>query len=152
MQAIVVAEDGTVYQHEHGPQGGDEINIIQPGNNYGWPVITYGIDYNGARISPFTKYAGMQQPLVDWTPSIAPAGMTQYQGNMFPQWRGDLLTVALKEKSVRRIRVRDGEVEIDETVMPELDMRMRDIRTAPDGAIYILTDGEHGKLLRITAG
>lgn len=150
MQAIVVTGDGAVYSHEHGPQGGDEINLIQRGKNYGWPVITHGIDYNGARITPFTEYAGMQQPLVDWTPSIAPAGMTYYNGTLFPQWRGDLLAATLKEKSVRRIRIGGGTLELDERILPQLDQRLRDIRTAPDGSLYILTDGEEGELLRVT--
>ena len=141
-QAIVVSSDGTVYANEHGPQGGDEINLIQPGNNYGWPVITYGIDYNGAQITPFTQYAGMQQPLVNWTPSIAPSGMTE--------WQGDLYTVSLKQKSVRRVQLANGKLVSDQRVFPKLEVRLRDIRSGPDGALYILTDGKDGKLLRIS--
>jgi glucose/arabinose dehydrogenase len=151
MQAIVVAPDGSVYSNEHGPQGGDEINIIRPGMNYGWPVITQGIDYNFASISPYKEYPGMLQPLVDWTPSIAPAGMTYYTGSQFPQWQGDLFVVSLAEKSVRRIDLNEGLVVSDQRIFKELDQRMRDIRTGPDGAIYILTDGEEGKLLKVSA-
>lgn len=151
MQAILVTPDGTVFANEHGPQGGDEINIIEAGRNYGWPVITYGIDYSGARISPYTEYAGMEQPLVDWTPSIAPAGMTYYTGSQFPQWQNSLFTVSLAEGSVRRTVVEQGKLISDERVFPELTERMRDIRTGPDGALYILTDGANGKLLRISS-
>jgi glucose/arabinose dehydrogenase len=151
MQAIVAAPDGTIFSHEHGPQGGDEVNIIQPGLNYGWPVITRGIDYNFASITPFTEYPGMQQPLVDWTPSIAPAGMTYYTGGQFPEWQGSLFAVSLAQKSVRRIQLEQNKVVSEQRVFPELDQRMRDIRTGPDGALYILTDGKEGKLLRISA-
>lgn len=149
-QALLVSSTGAIYENEHGPQGGDEINQIQPGNNYGWPAITYGIDYNGASITPYTEYPGMQQPIVNWTPSIAPAGMTEYHGALFPEWNGDLFSVALKQKSVRRVRIKDGKQISDTVVFPELGQRMRDIRTGPDGALYILTDGENGTLLRIT--
>ena len=148
-QAILVSASGTVYENEHGPQGGDEINQILPGKNYGWPAITYGIDYNGASITPYTEYPGMEQPIVNWTPSIAPAGMTEYQGSLFPEWNGDLFCVALKQKSVRRVRIKNGKQVIDQAMFPELTQRMRDIRTGPDGALYILTDGKAGKLLRV---
>ena len=149
-QAIVATADGRVYAHEHGPKGGDEINQILPGKNYGWPVITQGIDYNGASITPFKEYPGMEQPLVDWTPSIAPSGMTFYSGNLFPLWQGDLIAVSLKEQYVRRIDLDGARVVSDQRILPEIKARMRDIRTGPDGALYILTDGEDGKLLRVT--
>ena len=149
-QAILVTNDGVVYENEHGPKGGDEINVIKAGQNYGWPIITRGVDYNGAQITPFTEYEGMQQPFVDWTPSIAPSGMTYYDGNLFPEWKGDLFTVSLSQQSVRRVDLENGVAVSDERVFTELNQRMRDIRTGPDGAIYILTDGENGKLLRIS--
>lgn len=149
-QAILVTPAGVVYEHEHGPEGGDEINRIEAGNNYGWPAITNGIDYNGASISPYTEYPGMEQPLVDWTPSIAPSGMTFYTGQQFPQWQGNLLAVSLKQQSVRRIELQDGKPVSDTQVLPELNQRLRDIRTGPDGALYILTDGKNGKLLRVS--
>lgn len=151
MQAIVVAPDGTVYANEHGPKGGDEVNIIKPGLNYGWPVITRGVDYNGASITPYTEYPGMQQPLVDWTPSIAPSGMTYYTGDQFPDWKGDLFAVSLAEKSVRRIDLEQMKVVSDQIVFPEIKQRLRDIRTGPDGALYILTDGKNGKLIRVSS-
>jgi len=149
-QALVLTPNGIVFENEHGPRGGDEINIIRAASNYGWPVITQGIDYNGASITPYTEYAGMQQPLVSWTPSIAPAGMTYYTGSQFPEWQGDLLVVSLAQKSVRRIDLDGESVKTDERLFPELNQRMRDIRTGPDGSIYILSDGANGQLLRIS--
>ena len=138
-----------IYMHEHGPRGGDELNVIEPGRNYGWPAITYGLDYSGAVISPFKAKEGMEQPLVQWTPSVAPAGMTQYTGVLFPQWRGDLLVSTLVEKSVRRIDLEDGKVAGQEVLFRELGERLRDVRQGPDGAVYLLTDDEHGRVLRV---
>ncbi|MEM9056051.1 MAG: PQQ-dependent sugar dehydrogenase [Pseudomonadota bacterium] len=145
---VVDAATGTVYQHEHGPRGGDELNVLKAGDNYGWPVITWGIDYSGARISPFTERAGMRQPLTQWTPSIAPAGLTQYRGDAFPAWQGDLFVAALVERSVRRVRLRDGAVLEQELLFTELDERLRDVRTGPDGCLYLLTDSADGRLLK----
>ncbi|MEL7450406.1 MAG: PQQ-dependent sugar dehydrogenase [Pseudomonadota bacterium] len=140
---------GAVWQHEHGPRGGDELNALEAGENYGWPVITWGIDYSGARISPYTEREGMRQPLVHWTPSIAPAGMTLYDGDAFPAWRGDLFVSALVERSVRRVRVRDGSVTEQQLLFTELDERMRDVRTGPDGCLYLLTDSEEGRVVKV---
>jgi aldose sugar dehydrogenase len=139
-----------VFSSEHGPAGGDEINIITAGNNYGWPVITYGRDYSGASISPYKEYPGMQLPLVDWTPSIAPSGLAVYQGDMFPLLNGDLLAGALKYKEVRWIQLSGTQVVGQVSLFKELQQRIRDVRIAPDGAILILTDSDDGKLLRIT--
>jgi aldose sugar dehydrogenase len=109
VQAIVVDRaDGVVYAHEHGPRGGDELNVILPGRNYGWPVISYGKDYSRALITPFTAHEGMEQPLEYWTPSIAPAGMTLYDGTLFPQWRRSFFVAALAEESVRRVPLLAG--------------------------------------------
>ena len=150
-QAIVVDPDtGKVYLHEHGPRGGDELNLIRPGANYGWPAIGYGIDYTYARISPFTELPGMEQPLVYWDPSIAPAGMTYYDGELFPEWHGDLLIAALVEKSIRRVDLENGAVVGQEVLLTELGERIRDVRTGPDGAVYVLTDSAEGRVLRIT--
>lgn len=149
-QGILYDESsGLVYEHEHGPQGGDEINIIEPGKNYGWPVITHGIDYSGARISPYTEYEGMEQPLLHWTPSIAPAGFTLYRGNVFPQWDGDLFVGALAAKHLRRVDMEDGVPVGQEELFGELGQRIREIRTGPDGYLYLVTDGENGSVLRI---
>ncbi len=141
VQAIVRdALTGRVYAHEHGPKGGDELNLIEPGKNYGWPVITYGLDYSGARISPYTEREGMEQPLVYWVPSIAPSGMTLYTGDKFPRWQGDLFVSALAGKQVRRIDLDDGRVAGEEPLFTELGARIRDVREGPDGALYLLTE------------
>lgn len=150
-QAIVVLpKNGAVYLHEHGPRGGDELNLIERGNNYGWPVISHGIDYSGARISPYTEYPGMQQPLVYWVPSIAPAGMSYYDADLFPGWRGDLIIASLAEKSIRRLDLDSGDVIAQEVLFDDLGERMRDVRIGPDGALYLLTDSPRGRVLRIT--
>ncbi|MCR9261232.1 MAG: PQQ-dependent sugar dehydrogenase [Pseudomonadaceae bacterium] len=149
-QGLAVSNSGVVFQHEHGPQGGDEVNIIEPGNNYGWPAITYGVDYNGAYVSPFTEFAGMQQPIKVWVPSIAPSGLMIYEGSMFPQWRGDLFVGALVDAEVRHLQMDNREV-VEETVaFGEISERIRDIRQAPDGSIYVLTDGEGGSVIRVS--
>lgn len=139
-----------VISHEHGPAGGDEINLIQPGLNYGWPVITNGRDYSGASISPFKTYPGMQQPFVDWTPSIAPSGMALYQGEVFPELQGDLLVSTLKSKEVRWVQFEGNEVVAQQSLFTELDSRIRDVRVY-QGEVYLLLDGEQGKLLKVTA-
>lgn len=147
-QGIVATPDG-VYLHEHGPRGGDELNRIEPGKNYGWPAITYGIDYTGSYISPYTEHPGMEQPVLYWTPSIAPAGLAYYDGNAFPDWRGDLFVAALVEKSVRRIDLEDGEAVGEEILFTELGKRLRDVRAGPDGYLYLLTDSPEGSVLRV---
>jgi glucose/arabinose dehydrogenase len=149
-QAILVSKTKKVWLHEHGPKGGDELNLIKSGRNYGWPAITYGVDYSGAIISPFTEAKGMEQPITYWVPSIAPAGMTEYQGNIFPQWQGDLFIAALAGKSVRRLKLEDNKVIEQETMLAERKQRIRDIRTGPDGYIYILTDSPQGELLKLS--
>lgn len=150
VQGIVYdAELKRLYSHEHGPRGGDELNLIEPGNNYGWPLITYGVDYTGAQISPYTELPGLQQPLLHWTPSVAPSSLTQYRGALFPEWQGDLFASTLAERSVRRIRLQDGKLAGEEVLFEELDERIRDVRGGPDGALYLLTDSAEGRLLRV---
>lgn len=141
-----------VFAHEHGPRGGDEVNIIKPGNNYGWPVATHGKDYSGATISPYKSYKGMQDALLGWTPSIAPSGLAVYRGAMFPEWQGDLLVGALVDREVRRVRLSaDGERVIgQESLFRELGERIRDVRVAPDGSVWLTSDSEKGKVLRIS--
>ena len=148
-QGLAVAEDGTVYLHEHGPRGGDEINVILPSVNYGWPAITYGIDYNGAYISPYSVWEGMEQPIHYWVPSIAPSGLIVYEGDLFPEWRGDLFVGALVDKEVRRLEIQDGKVIGEESLFTEIGARIRDIREGPGGAIYLVTDGDPGSIIRI---
>ncbi len=140
---------GRVYENEHGPQGGDELNLIEKGKNYGWPIITYGIDYSGAKITPYTEYEGMEQPLIDWTPSLAVSGLDVYNGDLFPTWKGDLFASTLVERSVRRIDLEDGEVVGQEVLFAELEERIRDVRTGPDGALYLLIDSPEGYILRV---
>ena len=150
MQGLALSVDGTtVFEHEHGPKGGDELNILSPGKNYGWPAITYGIDYSGALISPFTEREGMEQPLKYWVPSIAPSGMTFYDGEMFPDWKGNLFISALVPGDVRRLTIVGDDVTYEEILFGELG-RVRDIATAPDGSLLLVTDGPEGKVVRIS--
>lgn len=149
VQGILVDDAGRVFSHEHGPRGGDEINLIEAGKNYGWPKITYGIDYNGSQISPYTELPGLEQPLVYWDPSIAPSGMTLYQGELFPEWQGSLLVSALAGKEVRRVELKGNAAGEQESLFAELGQRFRDVRTGPDGAVYLLTDSPSGQLLRV---
>ena len=140
---------GVIFSNEHGPDGGDELNIIQAGVNYGWPVITFGNDYIGGRISPFTDYPNMQQPLIDWTPSIAPSGMAVHSGELFKALNGDLLISVLKFKEVRWVQMDGINVVGQASLFKELGQRIRDVRVHPDGSIYILTDSAQGKVLRV---
>ena len=149
-QGLVIADDGTVYAHEHGPQGGDELNLVLPGKNYGWPAITYGVDYSGAVISPFTEQPGMEQPLKYWDPSIAPSGMSLYRGEMFPQWQGNLFISALVPGDIRRIEMQDKRAINEQILFAEFG-RIRDIAAAPDGSLILATDGAKGKLIRVSA-
>lgn len=150
VQGLVVdAQQRIVYAHEHGPRGGDELNRIEPGRNYGWPLVTYGLDYTGAVISPYTQRPGLQPPLLHWTPSIAPAGLALYRGDAFPQWRGSLFVSALAAREVRRITLADGTPVAQETLFAELGQRLRDVRTSADGGLYLLTDDRNGAVLKI---
>lgn len=135
--------------HEHGPRGGDEVNILQAGKNYGWPKTSYGIDYNGDVITPFTEMAGIESPLLHWTPSIAPSGLTIYQGDRYPQFQGDYLVGALAKRHLRHVSILDGKVSGQRQLLTNLGERIRDVRTGPDGYIYLLTDSEDGQLIRL---
>jgi len=142
-------QTGVIWAQEHGPKGGDEVNILKKGANYGWPAITYGINYDGSIISKLTHKEGMEQPLLHWTPSIAPSGMAFYKGDKFPHWNGDLFIGALKDRHLRRIDLESGKVVGQEILLEELGERIRDVRTGPDGLLYVLTDAPDGKLIRI---
>jgi len=151
VQAVLYdADTQRIFSNEHGPRGGDEINLIEAGKNYGWPKITYGIDYDGAQVSPYTELPGLEQPLLNWTPSIAPSGMTLYRGELFPQWQGNLFVSALAAKEVRRVVLDGNNVVEQQSLFKELDARFRDVRTGPDGALYLLTDSANGSVLRVT--
>lgn len=136
---------GAIYISEHGPQGGDEINLIEPGVNYGWPVATHGLDYTGGRISPFQTYEGMREPLIFWDPSIAPAGLAVYRGSEFPQWNGDLVLAVLRNQQLRRLSVEDGKVQGEEILLAGRDSRFREVAVGADGAIYTLAESVAGK-------
>jgi len=135
---------------EHGPQGGDEVNIVERGANYGWPVIGYGIDYSGAKLHESTHKEGMQQPAYYWVPSIAPSGMAFYTGDLFPDWKGNLLVGALAERTLHRLVLDGPQVVAEEVLLRDHGERIRDVRQGPDGAVWLLTDEANGKLLRLT--
>ena len=125
---------------EHGPKGGDELNHVVAGRNYGWPAITYGVDYSGAVISPFTEAEGMEQPMAYWVPSIGPSGLAIYRGELFPEWQGDLLLGSLINQEMRRLKLDGTSVIEDEAVFPEIKGRVRDVRVLTDGGIVAVTD------------
>lgn len=146
---LVDPRDGTVWEHEHGPKGGDEINRIRPGLNYGWPLTTFGVDYSGELVSTKQKAQGIETPVLVWVPSIAPSGFALYLGTAFPEWTGDFFVGALAERSLHRVRLRNGEVVLQETMLRELKARIRDVRTGPDGLLYLVTDDANGSVLRL---
>jgi glucose/arabinose dehydrogenase len=140
---------GRLWEQEHGPRGGDEVNIIEKGKNYGWPVIGYGIDYDGSRIHASTHRDGMEQPLWYWVPSIAPSGLAIYMGDLFPAWKGNLFIGALKARILVRLE-RDGDkITRQERLLQSLGERIRDVRMGPDGALWLLTDNSAGRILRV---
>jgi glucose/arabinose dehydrogenase len=141
---------GVAITSEHGARGGDEINLLGPGANYGWPMVTDGIDYSFARVSPHRHVEGHWDPLLQWTPSIAPSGLAIYRGNHFPQWKDALLVPALKERTIRVVTRVDGHPKSQFLLLGELDERIRDVKVT-DGVIYVITDGEAGRLLKLTA-
>lgn len=143
-------ETGAIWVHEHGPRGGDEINILRGGANYGWPVVTFGREYSGPRIGAGTEAPGMEPPLLHWTPSIAPSGMAFYTGDDFPLWRGDLFVGALAGRHLRRVVLNGTEVIGEEVLLERRVGRIRDVRQGPDGMLWVLTDEPSGVLYRIT--
>lgn len=141
---------GRLWLHEHGPQGGDELNVVQAGGNYGWPVITYGKEYGSAAdIGEGTHKAGMLQPIYYWVPSIAPSGMAFYDGDKFPQWRGSLFIGSLKFRLLVRLELDGERVISEERLLADELGRIRDVRSAPDGYLYLLTDADNGRLVRL---
>ncbi|MDM7985653.1 MAG: PQQ-dependent sugar dehydrogenase [Maricaulis sp.] len=140
---------GRVWTHEHGPRGGDEINIIRPGDNYGWPVVTYGINYNGSVISEEKEGPGLTSPIWQWTPSLAPSGMAFYSGEHFPQWEGDLLVSTLAGSMLLRYEVDENSVLSEERMLTEYGQRLRDVVVAPDGYVYLAVDDLDGRILRL---
>jgi glucose/arabinose dehydrogenase len=152
MQGMVLHPDtNLIWTHEHGPQGGDEINIMKPGINYGWPVITYGANYgSGTKIGEGTFNRNMQQPIHKWVPSIAPSGMLFYTGDRFPQWKGNLFVGSLKFGHLVRLGISGDIINSEERLLNFEFGRIRDVTQGPDGNIYLLTDSSNGKLLRLS--
>ncbi len=149
-QGLTLAPDGSLWMHEHGPQGGDEVNRPQPGKNYGWPVVTYGEEYGGGKIGEGVSKAGMEPPLHYWVPSIAPSGMAFVSSDRYgAAWKGSLLVGGLKSRSLSRLTVKDGRITGEERLYAQQGQRIRDVRQGADGLIYLLTDGVDGKLIRL---
>lgn len=147
--AAINPATGELWAIEHGPRGGDEVNIIRKGRDYGWPVISYGRQYSGEAVNHgLTAMKGMEQPVYFWVPSIAPSGMAFYTGDLFPDWKGNLFIGALAGKHLVRLVLKGDRVVGEESLLADLGQRIRDVRQGPDGALYVLTDG--GSLLKLT--
>lgn len=148
-QGATLRDDGQLFTVEHGARGGDEVNNPQPGANYGWPVITYGVDYSGAPIGEGQQKEGMEQPLFYWDPSISPSGLDFYDGALLPAWQGDLLTGGLSGQVLVRLDVEGDAIVGEERLFAGELGRVRDVKTGPDGAIYLITDEDNGRLIRV---
>lgn len=146
--AAIQPGTGRLWTIEHGAAGGDELNHPEPGKNYGWPVITYGRDYNGMRIGEGTVKEGMEQPVFYWDPVIAPAGITFYTGNRFPEWNGDLLIGSMGREALVRIKLRGDSVALEERYA--MGARIRDVQQGNDGLLYLATDEDRGRILRVS--
>jgi glucose/arabinose dehydrogenase len=142
--------DGKLWEQEYGPQGGDEINIVAKGKNYGWPLISHGVNYDGTPVGTGkSQMAGMEPPVWHWTPSIAPSGMAFYTGDLFPGWTGSLFNGALKFELLSRLELKGDKAVKEERMLQGLQERIRDVRQGPDGALYLLTDNNAGRILRL---
>ena len=140
---------GHLYSHEHGAKGGDELNLIKPDTNYGWPAVTKGVNYSGAYVSPLRSAPGIEEPLTYWDPSIGASGLAIYDGAAFPNWQGKLFIGALVDEEVRMLTLSEGKVTDEQAMFSEIGARIRDVRTGPDGMLYLLTDSEQGKVIRV---
>jgi aldose sugar dehydrogenase len=148
--AALHPESGRLWTHEHGPQGGDEVNVERPGANYGWPVVTQGVNYViGTKIGEGKEKPGMVSPLHVWVPSIAPSGMAFYTGKRFEKWQGNLFVGSLKAQALVRLTLDGEKVVGEERLLTRQLGRIRDVRTGPDGLIYLLTDDSNGELIRL---
>ena len=151
LSAAIDPATGKLWEVEHGAKGGDELNQPQAGKNYGWPTITYGVEYSGQKIGEgITAKEGMEQPVYYWDPVIAPAGMAFYQGDLFPAWKGNILIGGLSSKALIRLVMQDGKVVGEERLLTDLGERIRDVIVGPDGAIYLATDSQNGRVLKVT--
>jgi glucose/arabinose dehydrogenase len=142
------AATGRIWQTEHGARGGDEVNLVKAGKNYGWPLVTYSREYFGPEISSERSRPGMEDPKLVWTPSIAPSGLAFYNGDRFPAWKGNLFAGGLVSKDVRRITL-DGAGNVVSQQSIDIGQRVRDVRQGPDGLLYVLTDEQNGQLIRL---
>ena len=148
--AALHPQTGELWTHEHGPQGGDEINVMRAGRNYGWPVISYGVNYGiGTKIGEGNAKPGMEQPLHYWVPSIAPSGMAFYTGDKFPNWKGNLLVGALRDEMLVRLELNGEKIVREERLLKGQIGRIRDVRVGSDGFVYLLTDEREGVVLRL---
>jgi glucose/arabinose dehydrogenase len=153
VQAAALHPDtGRLWTVEHGARGGDELNRVEAGKNYGWPVISYGVHYSGLKIGEGTAKAGMEQPVYYWDPVIAPSGMTFYTGDRFPGWKGSILVGSLRPGGLVRLVIENDMVVREERHLAEVRSRIRDVRQAPDGLLYLLTDSSDGRILRVVPG
>lgn len=149
--AAINPATGALWEIEHGPRGGDEINLPEPGKNYGWPLVSYGVNYDGTPVGTGKNEApGMENPIYQWTPVIAPSGMAFYTGDSFPHWKGNLFVGGLRAGALVRLELDGAKVTHEERLLTELDMRIRDVAQGPDGALYVVTDASDGQILRIS--
>jgi len=147
--ATLHPETGQLWTVEHGAAGGDELNHPEAGKNYGWPVITYGRDYNGRRIGVGAVKEGMEQPVYYWDPVIAPSGMIVYSGDRYPGWKGSFLIGSLSPGALVRLTMNNGAVQSEERYLGDLRERIRDVQQGPDGYVYLITDSSEGRVLRV---
>jgi aldose sugar dehydrogenase len=147
--AALDPETGRLWTVEHGARGGDELNHPEAGKNYGWPIITYGVDYSGVKIGEGAAKPGLEQPVYYWDPVIAPSGMTFYTGDAFPGWKGSILIGSLDPGRLVRLTLKDGQVAREERYLGDVDERIRDVQQGPDGLVYVVTDEDNGRLLRL---
>lgn len=149
--AAINPATGALWEIEHGPMGGDEINLPEPGKNYGWPVVSYGVNYDGTPVGTGKREApGMENPIYQWTPVIAPSGMAFYTGESFPQWKGNLFVGGLRAEALVRLELDGAKVTHEERLLKELGMRIRDVAQGPDGALYVVTDASDGQIIRLS--
>ena len=139
----------TIYSHENGPMGGDELNIIKAGANYGWPIASYGLAYSGAYVSPFKTYPGTEEPLTHWTPSLAPSGLAICRNCQWSEWEGTLFVGMLAGRQVRQVSLKNGVVVEQNELFKELGERIRDVRFGPNGYLYLLTDDSNGRVIKV---
>ena len=151
VQGAALDAQGRLWEAEMGPRGGDELNLVRRGLDYGWPTISYGEEYSGRPIGQArTQAPGMEQPVYYWDPVVAPSGMAFYTGALFPEWRGNIFLGGLVSKALVRLVMDGDRVVGEERLLTDQDSRIRDVRQGPDGALYVLTDARDGRLLRIT--